>query len=54
MSGNEIVGVFNVVSSEPEAFDPPEETYIASLGALLSVAVGLHLSERIGPIVGSE
>lgn len=39
--GDETLGVFNVISSEPYAFDPAEETYIASLGAVISVAVGV-------------
>jgi len=42
-SGAQTVGVFNVVSSAPEAFDPAEELYITSLGALISLAVGVLL-----------
>jgi GAF domain len=45
--GDETVGVFNVVSSEPHAFDPAEETYIASLGAVVSVAVGVFVKEHL-------
>jgi hypothetical protein len=49
-SGDRILGVFNVVSSEPEAFDPTEETYLESLGAVISVAVGLHLKDQLDGI----
>jgi GAF domain-containing protein len=40
------VGVFNVVSSEPNAFDRAEETYLASLGAVIAVAIGLFEDGR--------
>lgn len=43
------VGVLNVVSSEPNAFDRTEETYLASLGAVISVAVGLLPSGTLIP-----
>lgn len=42
--GDRVVGVFNVVSSEPHAFDPAEETYIESLGGVIAVAVGVDLA----------
>jgi membrane protein implicated in regulation of membrane protease activity len=45
--GEETLGVFNVVSSEPYAFDPAEEKYIASLGALISVAVGVWVKDYL-------
>jgi GAF domain-containing protein len=41
LSGDDVVGVFNVISAEPYAFDPAEERYIASLGGVINVAVGL-------------
>jgi putative methionine-R-sulfoxide reductase with GAF domain len=44
---DQTVGVFNVVSSEPYAFDPAEERYIASLGAVISVAVGVFLKDHL-------
>jgi hypothetical protein len=52
--GDQTVGVFNVVSSEPFAFDPAEETYIASLGAVISVAVGVHLKDYINQMPDAE
>jgi hypothetical protein len=52
--GDDIVGVFNVVSSEPNAFDPAEETYIASLGAVIAVAVGVFLKEHEARPGGSD
>jgi GAF domain-containing protein len=45
-AGDQTVGVFNVVSSAPGAFDPAEEIYITSLGAVISVAVGV-LKDRL-------
>ncbi|HYV16635.1 MAG TPA: GAF domain-containing protein [Conexibacter sp.] len=45
--GDQTLGVFNVVSSESHAFDPAEETYITSLGAVISVAVGIHLKDQL-------
>jgi GAF domain-containing protein len=44
--GAEVVGVFNVVSSEPNAFDPAEDTYIASLAGVVAVAVGVFLKDQ--------
>jgi GAF domain-containing protein len=44
--GDEVVGVFNVVSSEPDAFDPAEDTYIASLAGVTAVAVGVFLKDE--------
>jgi GAF domain-containing protein len=44
--GAEVVGVFNVVSSEPGAFDPAEDTYIASLAGVIAVAVGVFLKDQ--------
>lgn len=43
--GERTVGVFNAVSSEPYAFDPAEERYLASLGAVIAVAMGAHLKD---------
>lgn len=43
--GERTVGVFNAVSSEPYAFDPAEERYLASLCAVIAVAMGAHLQE---------
>ncbi len=41
--GDEVLGVFNAVSSEPDAFDPTEETYLVSLGGVIAVAVNVWL-----------
>jgi GAF domain-containing protein len=46
--GDATVGVFNVISSEPFAFDSAEQNYIDSLAAIISVAVGV-LSGESGP-----
>lgn len=46
--GDWTFGVFNVVSSEPSAFDAAEETYIASLSAVVAAAVGLQLKDHVG------
>jgi GAF domain-containing protein len=43
--GDEVVGVFNVISDRPYAFDPAEERYVASLGGAINVAVGYWLQE---------
>ena len=43
--GDEVLGVFNAVSSEPGAFDPAEDTYLTSLGGVIAVAVNVWLSE---------
>lgn len=53
--GDQIVGVFNVISSEPHAFDPAEETYIEALGGVIAVAVGMDLARKMnGQASGSE
>lgn len=44
--GGEVVGVFNVVSSEPDAFDPAEQTYVTSLAGVIAVAVGVFLKDQ--------
>jgi GAF domain-containing protein len=44
--GDEILGVFNVVSSEPNAFDPAEETYVTSLGGVIAVAVSMFMKDQ--------
>ena len=46
-NGEDILGVFNVISAEPNAFDPAEERYIASLGGVVNVAVSIFLRERL-------
>jgi GAF domain-containing protein len=46
LAGDEILGVFNVISADAFAFDPAEERYIASLGGVINVAVGLWLKEQ--------
>lgn len=43
--GNEILGVFNAVSSEPQAFDQAEITFLRSLAGVIGVAVGVWLGE---------
>jgi GAF domain-containing protein len=43
--GDEVVGVFNVISDEPDAFDPAEERYVASLGGAINIAVGYWLKD---------
>lgn len=42
--GDDVVGVFNVVSAEPHAFDYAEETYLTALGAVMAVAVAVGLN----------
>jgi GAF domain-containing protein len=44
--GDRIVGVFNAISSEPNAFDPAEQKYIDSLCSVVSVAVGVQLDRE--------
>jgi hypothetical protein len=46
LNGDDILGVFNVISADAFAFDPAEERYIASLGGVINVAVGLWLKEQ--------
>lgn len=46
-NGDAIIGVFNVISAEPDAFDPAEERYVASLGGVVNVAVSIWLMERL-------
>lgn len=47
--GSTVGAVFNVISTEEHAFDAADLTYIASLGPLIDVAVGLHLREANPP-----
>jgi hypothetical protein len=53
-NGDDILGVFNVISAEPHSFDPAEERYIASLGGVINVAVGIWLKEQIQTTDDSE
>lgn len=46
--GDEILGVFNAVSSEQDAFDEAERTFLASLTGVIAVAVSVW-HERSGP-----
>lgn len=39
--GDEILGVFNAISSEKEAFDDAEQTFLASLAGVIAVAVSV-------------
>ena len=39
--GDEILGVFNAISSEKEAFDDAEQTFLASIAGVLAVAVSV-------------
>jgi transcriptional regulator with GAF, ATPase, and Fis domain len=39
--GDEVLGVFNAISSEKEAFDDAEQTFLASLAGVLAVAVSV-------------
>jgi GAF domain-containing protein len=39
--GDEVLGVFNAISSEKEAFDEAEQTFLASLGGVIAVAVSV-------------
>jgi GAF domain-containing protein len=39
--GDEILGVFNAVSSEQDAFDEAEQTFLASLAGVIAVAVSV-------------
>jgi hypothetical protein len=51
--GDEILGVFNAISSEKEAFDDAEQTFLASLAGVLAVAVSVwHQGQR--PIEDSD
>jgi hypothetical protein len=54
LSGDDVLGVFNVISAEASAFDPAEERYIASLGGAINVAVGLWLKEIDEPADDSD
>jgi GAF domain-containing protein len=46
-AGDRVLGVFNVVSSEPDAFDNAEETYVTTLARVIAVAVGVGFKEEI-------
>jgi GAF domain-containing protein len=39
--GDEVLGVFDAVSSEKEAFDGPERTFLASLAGVIAVAMSV-------------
>jgi len=43
--GDDVIGVFNAISSQPSAFDPAEGRYLASLASVISVAVGVYLQQ---------
>jgi GAF domain-containing protein len=45
-SGDRVVGVFNAVASESNVFDPAEHSYLAALGGILNVAVGVWLDRQ--------
>ena len=45
-SGSTVVGVLNVLSSSIDAFDPAEQSYIASLASVIGVAVSVHLGQE--------
>ncbi len=40
LEGEEVVGVFNAVSSERDAFDDAEQKFLLSLAGILAVAIG--------------
>ena len=44
--GDDVVGVFNVIAAQPDAFDPAEERYVASLGGAINIAVGYWLNQQ--------
>lgn len=44
--GDEVLGVFNAVSSEKEAFDDAEQTFLASLAGVIAVAVSVWHQEQ--------
>jgi GAF domain-containing protein len=46
--GEVVIGVFNVIASEPAVFDPAETRYLASLGSIISVAVSVLLEREGG------
>jgi GAF domain-containing protein len=39
--GDEVLGVFNAISSEQKAFDDAEQTFLASLAGVIAVAVSV-------------
>lgn len=43
--GADVRAVFNVIATNPHAFDPAEITYIAALGSIVEVAVGFTVKE---------
>jgi hypothetical protein len=45
--GANVGAVFNVIATNPEAFDPTDVTYIAALGTIIAVAIGV-LSKGAG------
>ena len=44
-SGDETVGVLNVVASIPDTFDAAELAYVRSLASVVSVALNVHLQK---------
>jgi GAF domain-containing protein len=44
-AGDQTLGVLNIVSSEPDAFDPAEDTNITSLRGVIAVAVSVYLKD---------
>lgn len=54
MNGSHVVGVLNVISSVTDAFDPAEQQYLASLGSVIGVALGVHLEKERGRVTHDE
>ncbi len=44
-SGDTVLGVLNVISSEEGSFDPAEQRYVAALSSVIGVAVAAYLSQ---------
>lgn len=48
--GDDVLGVFDAISSEKEAFDEAEQTFLASLAGVIAVAVSVwHQGEEPSP-----
>jgi GAF domain-containing protein len=45
LRGDQVIGVLNAIASKPGVFDPAEESYLLSLGGVLSVAVNVWLEQ---------
>jgi hypothetical protein len=43
--GDDVYAVFNAIATNPSAFDPAEVTYIAALGTIVEVAIGVMLKD---------